>query len=246
MYDKIIVIILNVIIIILFLSIFYVETKNIDIRIDNILVPFQGYYKFDGNGDPIKNKLLRTDGENQINCPSDKKINILYSRTDVYDPYGETWDGKHDTLKIFKVLCTKNPDNPTSDNFISCGDPLYNLGIYICGNINSSYKNIIFPASNCKSRQSVSYLSKKCNGKITCEVEITPDFFGPYPCSIFTKSDYSSNNMANDPCLSKSNYYKFPMLPGNPGTSSSFTDAKYSNPTTVNQGYYVHGLYSCI
>lgn len=74
--------------------------------------------------------------------------------------------------------------------------------------------------NNCMTRDSSAYLSRLCDGKETCATSVNlndPNSgFGPLPCSI---------------PIGGSEYKKLPIVPGDGGT--------------YNQGYYVHGIYTC-
>jgi len=75
--------------------------------------------------------------------------------------------------------------------------------------------------TRCRPRDSSAYLANHCDGKTTCDAKFDltskDSKFGPLPCSINVKSQ---------------TYPKLPLIPGQGGNYI--------------QGYYVHGLYTCI
>ena len=118
-----------------------------------------------------------------------------------------------------------------------------------CMGVQSDGKNKVCNASvdtknQCRPREATAYLAKHCDGKNIClgttdywkPNDSTYNYFGPLPCSL-------SASDAND----TSDYLKLPLISGWGGGPPSNTDpdAK-SDPVTLNQGYYVHGLYTCV
>jgi hypothetical protein len=98
-----------------------------------------------------------------------------------------------------------------------------------CNNLDATdYNNLTCrPQSttgNCLPQNASSYLSK-CNGKNNCNVTLTNEFFGPYPCHIAPPDSCDPNNPPVD------GYCSLPWIE---------SQGKYS------QGYYVHGVYTCV
>jgi len=91
----------------------------------------------------------------------------------------------------------------------------------------------------CRPRDASAYLAAHCDGKGVCLGEgdvwdpAKPDMFGPLPCRI--------------PASSKSpNYATLPVITGWGGGIPNNTRSKTDVGATFNQGYYLHGVYSCI
>jgi hypothetical protein len=99
----------------------------------------------------------------------------------------------------------------------------------------------------CRPRDASAYLSRHCNGKTECLGSVkdmwkpnmdydstgNPNPFGPLPCSIPARSGDSS-------------YAQLPVITGWGGGAPANSQQGYSDPATFNQGYYVHGIYTCI
>jgi hypothetical protein len=94
----------------------------------------------------------------------------------------------------------------------------------------------------CKPRDASAYLAKWCDGKSEClgsaddkwipHVQGGP--FGPLPCPILPSSS------ADSP------YSQLPISTGWGGGPPSDSQNKRIDPATFNQGYYVHGIYTCV
>jgi len=105
-----------------------------------------------------------------------------------------------------------------------------------CSNLNKSYQNITCESSNektkCRPRDASAYLAKACDGKQSCTVSWNPsnnEFFGPLPCSIGVRD---------------ADYATLPIIAGWDGGKPS--KGKSAEQANFKQGYYVHGLFSCI
>ena len=125
-------------------------------------------------------------------------------------------------------MCKVNPGQAcmAPDPFSGSSCALYPL----CSNLTGTDKNVINKVctsanstSNCRPRDASSYLAAKCNGQTTCNITFDPvnpnSGFGPSPCSAAIKPGTEG----------------YTSLPITPGQGGSYT-----------QGYYVHGIYSCI
>lgn len=107
--------------------------------------------------------------------------------------------------------------------------------------LNETCSPIMGDKFHCRPRDASAYLAKYCDGKTTClgsETDLwTPNtaesVFGPLPCHISAKS--------SDP-----NYASLPIITGWGGGTPDNSKSGDSNSATFNQGYYVHGLYTCV
>jgi len=106
-----------------------------------------------------------------------------------------------------------------------------------CSNLNSAYQNTVCASSNtktkCRPRDASAYLAKECDGKQSCTVAWDPSksqFFGPLPCQV---------------SVHDSDYPLLPIIPGWDGGKPSGKGAK-TEPANYKQGYYVHGIFTCV
>ena len=232
----------------------FLSEKNLDMLKNGFIYQFSGII---GNG----NTLTRKDGTNQITCPVGKNIRILGSYFDVYDPYLEcVADVKDGASKQFQKTCQSIYDNNKGTAWFNCGlfNPLYGCNCSgspvpscdiatgapgaacecahtdpangwrncACSNYEGNRHNF-----NCKSRDNSAYVAEACDGKNTCALPVDTSagdasitsVLGPYPCSL-SPSD--------------SNYSLLPMVRGNQGINNT-------DNSTMSQGYYVHGLFTC-
>lgn len=95
-------------------------------------------------------------------------------------------------------------------------------------------------ANRCKIRDASAHLAAKCDGKNQCLGDPSDVWmpnapgghFGPLPCDI----PASASNIQ---------YQNLPVIPGwNNGTPPAGTSSRA--PASFSQGYYVHGIYTCI
>lgn len=106
-----------------------------------------------------------------------------------------------------------------------------------CSNLDkNTFKNKMCENKNrtskCRPRDASAYLAAECDGKNSCSVEWdwkSSKFFGPLPCRISPGED---------------NYSKLPIIPGWGGGQAARTDTTVN--ANYNQGYYVHGIFTCI
>lgn len=105
----------------------------------------------------------------------------------------------------------------------------------LCANLDSNYQNTVCSASgssNCRFRDISAYLATECDGKTECNVTwdlSSPKYFGPLPCNL---------NMSSP------DFPDLPIIPGwGGGTPSQGTK---NSPANFTQGYYVHGIYTCV
>lgn len=123
-----------------------------------------------------------------------------------------------------------------------------------CENANTDGQNSICNVNTdkykCRPREATAYLAKHCDGKTSClgstdswdpnELgESNP--FGPLPCRI-KATDTASNDFEKP-------YLQLPLLMGWAGGSpmpSGDDNTGKSDPVSLNQGYYVHGIYTCV
>lgn len=108
-----------------------------------------------------------------------------------------------------------------------------------CSNLNNNYQNTTCepnaPAA-CRPRDASAYLSKICDGKEVCDVvwnPLNPTTFGPLPCKIRP---------------GQSEYLTLPVVPGWDGSLPTNADPKNAGDygASFKQGYYVHGIYTCV
>lgn len=117
----------------------------------------------------------------------------------------------------------------------------------MCQGVSNGLNNTCSSSSTnpyvCRPRDASAYLAKHCNGKQVClgdksdmwiPGKNTDNPFGPLPCNI---SVSSSSNYA---------YSTLPIIPGWGGGIPSNSSSGISDPATFNQGYYVHGIYTCV
>jgi hypothetical protein len=78
--------------------------------------------------------------------------------------------------------------------------------------------------NGCGIQQAASYLSK-CDGKNNCNVSLSNEFFGPYPCELIPPDSCDPKDIPED------GYCSLPWIE---------SEGKFSH------GYYVHGLYTCV
>lgn len=119
-----------------------------------------------------------------------------------------------------------------------------------CANINTHSSGNVVAGTNiycafnntntkCRPRDASVYLAKHCDGKTHCLAfgdkwkpnDPTNNPFGPLPCLI----PVSSNSREYD---------SLPVVPG--WTTGIPKDGSKQSPSSFNQGYYVHGVYTCI
>lgn len=117
--------------------------------------------------------------------------------------------------------------------------------IPLCTNITSSgssYSNATCsdPNNRCKIRDASAHLAARCDGKTKCLADSTDVWipsepngaFGPLPCDI--KADQSDIT-----------YQSLPVIPGwNQGSTPA--GGGQGKPASFSQGYYVHGIYTCV
>jgi hypothetical protein len=101
----------------------------------------------------------------------------------------------------------------------------------LCSNVNKNVENNVVnsvcdPITDtniCRPRDASAYLADKCDGKTTCQITFNPEDvtsgFGTRPCN-------------GSVSISSANYTMLPNMPAGGGNYS--------------QGYYVHGIYSCV
>ena len=161
--------------------------------------------------------------------------------------YGNPCSGDTDcstdgSLKCVGGTCLVDPG---VSSCMACVDG-YCSTMPLCANTTNGLNDICSPSPEaggdaffCRPRDATAYLAKHCDGKRECLgtpddkwLPNTPDGpFGPLPCYIPAKSD--------DP-----NYAKLPIVTGWAGGAPN--GGSEAAPTTFSQGYYVHGVYTCV
>ncbi len=136
------------------------------------------------------------------------------------------------------MICINNTCqvNPSAGQCMSCNNGRC-VQSPTCSNLNSSFQNIACVSTNlknkCRPRDASAYLAKECNGEQSCTVSWNPSssrFFGPLPCQVGVRDK---------------EYPIFPIVPGWNGSIPAGKGAK-AEPANFNQGYYIHGIMTCI
>jgi len=112
-------------------------------------------------------------------------------------------------------------------------------------NPSSGHNDICFSANGCRPRDASAYLASHCDGKQECLADASDlwlpnqkgSVFGPLPCNINAPSSSS------DPDYKL--YTALPVVAGWGGGAPNNSQGT-SNPSNFNQGYYVHGIYTCV
>lgn len=212
----------------------------------------------------------------QIQCPVGFKVNIVGAFSEVFDPYGQCSPFPADQLKVTcgldsaNVFCSTDKDcDPgqqcvggkcqamtcsTDSDCLKNGGTAYDASVSpnrpglacvgnkcimkpICSNINSVGQNAICNptgAAACRPRDVSAWLAAECDGKQTCNISwnpASPKGFGPLPCRISTTD---------------TEYTKLPLIPGWDGSSPTAAKKPKAEQSIPKQGYYVHGIYTCI
>lgn len=103
-------------------------------------------------------------------------------------------------------------------------------------------QNVVCKGGACKPRDASAYLAAWCDGKSSClgpgdvwnpNGNANVSQFGPLPCNIPATS-------------TDSRYASLPVVTGWGGGAPAQSKNGTNSPVTFNQGYYVHGVYSCI
>ena len=114
----------------------------------------------------------------------------------------------------------------------------------LCQFLNSSGQNMMCETSNttsnCKPRDASAYLASWCDGKNSCLgsgdtwLPNQPGGqFGPLPCNI-PASEQSAD------------YQQLPIVSGWNGGSPAYAQNDTDVSPNYNQGYYIHGIYTCV
>ena len=128
-----------------------------------------------------------------------------------------------------KVACMACGPNGTCVTLPTCSN--------VVGGLNSTCSE---GNNNCRVRDSSAYLARHCDGREDClgvgdiwNPNKKDGPFGPLPCSISAESGDSK-------------YTSLPIIPGWGGGQPNGSSSGESEPATFNQGYYVHGIYTCV
>ena len=136
-----------------------------------------------------------------------------------------------------------------------------------CTNVSTDGKNRVCNVSKnsyakdtykCRPREATAYLAKHCDGKNVCLGSFSDKWlpnelsdnnpFGPLPCRLNACDDTGkciSTDLTNDNSYDP-DYLGLPLLSGWGGGKPANSAASSGTPTTFNQGYYVHGIYTCV
>ena len=111
-----------------------------------------------------------------------------------------------------------------------------------CQNINNRGQNLTCLSGNCRKRDASAWLAAKCDGKQSCMTDKDPwipsdptSGFGPLPCDIAVPNSVGAAGSA---------YALLPIIPGWDAKQKDTAGDTHQN--SFSQGYYVHGLYSCV
>jgi hypothetical protein len=228
-----------------------------------VLIPFRAELNPSSPDTEVKLQTINQQGEtlNQITCPVGQHINIINARFEVNDFFSECTDSPNNLFSAScgrdstNVKCKADSDCPASQGSVckdgycvqaecSTDEVCMELtggnkkvkcingkcvNFLQCNNLDSTdYNNLTCrPQSTtggCAPQNASAYLSK-CDGKNNCNVTLTNEFFGPYPCSFEPPESCDPNNPTTD------GYCSLPWIE---------SEGKFS------QGYYVHGLYTCV
>lgn len=171
---------------------------------------------------------------------------------------GESCKGKPAENGLICINGTFQID-PSAPACVACIDPKLGIPISqssssqgtcaampLCANVKEGINNVCSPVGlsndqyKCRPRDASAYLSSYCNGKQEClgnsRDKWLPNVknnnpFGPLPCQIQASS-------------TSGEYYSLPIINGWGGGTPN--NAKNSAPVTYNQGYHVHGIYTCV
>lgn len=156
------------------------------------------------------------------------------------------------TLKIINGRCMLDPGSAGACMVcVNSGIPVQEGGTGVCsaypacsnvlGGLNSVCSPTRSDLNRCRPRDASAYLGRHCDGKNVCLGNIndiwTPNsvnsVFGPLPCEI------PANNQSDL-------YASLPISTGWAGGSPISSASGQSSPATFTQGYYVHGIYTCV
>lgn len=203
-------------------------------------------------GDPMEQN-----GKIKLSCPVGKKINVIDAWHEVYDPYAQL-HGKSNTIGLYgtnskgqvtesikedgtapsdldeKIWGVSNTSPLKNNN----GNAIYNK-MYTFSNIEGTKGS---GSANCRIQNALSLASKIANGKENATLDLT--LFAS-PCSGSMPSDGDSSKSLEIHQDDGSYYGKSRTL--FPIGSPTKTLDKSDKPTQINgqQGYYLHGIYTC-
>lgn len=154
--------------------------------------------------------------------------------------------GSSKTLKCINGTCVADPGLTAC---LACVNG-YCTSQPLCQGVNDGLNSTCSPSAGdsnrCRPRDASAYLAAHCDGKQTCLGDASDmwipsaqggtkgGMFGPLPCSI--PANYSKSP----------NYAALPAITGWGGGAPPSTQNGSSAPITFSQGYYVHGIYSCV
>jgi hypothetical protein len=188
----------------------------------------------DGCGDQ---NLVDSKGGNVIKCPVGYKPNIIGAYFEVYDPFQQC------TSQPTQDLIDQCSATATSD-YISCISPP------TVGGGNWTVKACqAGEVGGCVSRDASAFLQTYIDVNCLdgdCVIPINTEAFGPLPCS----GDVSGSTSSG---AAPSEFGGLPLIQGSLGTGqlNSSGQRVFNNPShtilsATNQGYYVHGVYTCV
>jgi hypothetical protein len=162
-----------------------------------------------------------------LSCPADTTINVGACFVEVYNPYGQCTDNP---TTVYQNLCNGDPASPYCANAGGAA-PWTNS---VCGPGGTG---------NCIPLNLAGFLGNLANG----QQSYTTDSLVDITMGAFPNNTTLTNVAPWSPCFgiqgtNKTDFDSLPVSPGNPGDTTAPTPVS----STTNQGYFVHGFYSCI
>ena len=171
--------------------------------------------------------------------------------------FGSSCDDSSDCSSDGSLTCVDGVcliDPGMTSNCMACvddttGAPISNgqtgtcASMPLCMGIKGGLNPICSPKNgdnyHCRPRDATAYLAAHCDGKQSClgseidswDPNLPEGYFGPLPCHISASTQ--------DPV-----YSQLPIISGWEGGAP--LNASTINPISFSQGYYVHGIYSCV
>lgn len=240
------------------------EKRNLVDQASNLLLPFSATLDPSNPSAPVP--LTKKDDEGntvqQIQCPVGTVINIVAAWHEVYDPYGMCMAAPSEVLA---TSCGSQNGTITCSQDTDCGDVTmvctsgkcaqkacssdedcgsghrcnngYCAQSPLCDDLAPSFTNKYCSFTSptykqCRPRDVTTYVAKSCNGQTSCAVSLTPG---------------TSKNFGSSPCQISPLDPEYSALPNIPGWGGGTPTNGSSNVApTQSQGYYVHGIYSCV
>lgn len=156
------------------------------------------------------------------------------------------------SLKCIGGVCLVDPGvtscmaciDPSTGDLPASGTQGYCATMPLCTGVEDGLNAMCSPskgdANNCRPRDASAYLAAHCDGKQRClgnsgdtwDPSTQGGVFGPLPCQVPAKSGNST-------------YAQLPVINGWSGGIPTGGSGD-TEPVTFSQGYYVHGIYTCV